>query len=647
VTAASGRRVFLLGIDGVPEPVFERFLAEGRLPRFKRLVQRAARGTLVPTLPALTCPCWLSIASGAQPESLGISNLLLPRAGAAPDAVMNGFDRSLVNGEYLWDAMDRQGLPAIVLKYPGSWPPRPGRFLQVDGAGGYADITCRFDAARSAAYVSGRPRISEPDAPSVLFPSGYQTHWRTHAGPKEGIIEVMLRDPKGWRNLSADFGPEWEFVVPIERIHKRARHVLHGLAGTVEGCPTLILSPTKDARGAARLTLERPWTDWMDGGEEPRAPFRLKLISLDVPNRGLWLYRTAAHLSTGFTQPLELAGELSRQVGPVSEWTGAYDLLNGLVDFETQLEIYRQHTDWMAKAIRWLGEAHPWSGFFTHWHVVEYAHHLIGASLSTDHPLHPHETAARDVEWLARVYAMADDLLGAVESVIDDETLLVVASDHGHDLVHTAFFINQFLRRNGWLTTVVRDGREEIDWSRSVAYGLFPGLVRLNLSSRWPGGVLSAREGARVAQEITQGLRALRDERTGHHPVKLVLDRDDLATFGQSGDLAPDLLFCLDRGYETATRLYGGASGEKDFEVTTPYREVTSGHGSFFPGSPSARTMVLFAGTRIKPADLLRPIVPAVDVAPTMAAFLGIEAPVPCDGRSALRPVAALAEATL
>jgi predicted AlkP superfamily phosphohydrolase/phosphomutase len=171
--------------------------------------------------------------------------------------------------------------------------------------------------------------------------------------------------------------------------------------------------------------------------------------------------------------------------------------------------------------------------------------------------------------------------------------------------------------------------------------------VRLNLSARWSGGILSAREGARVAQEITQGLRALRDVRTGQHPVKLVLDRDDLATFGQSGDLAPDLFFCLDRGYETATRLYSGASGERDFEVTTPYREVTSGHGSFFPGGASARTMVVFAGARIEPADLLRPIVSAVDVAPTMAAFLGIEAPVPCDGRSALRPVAspALAEA--
>jgi predicted AlkP superfamily phosphohydrolase/phosphomutase len=561
--------------------------------------------------------------------------------------VVNGFDRSLVKGEYLWDAMDRQGLPAIVLKYPGSWPPRPGKFLQVDGAGGYADITCRFDAARSAAYVSGRPRPSGPDAPSVLFPSGYETHWRTHAGPKEGIVEVTLRDPKGWRNVPADFVPAWELVVPIERIHTRARQVLHGLAGCIEGKATVILSPSKDASGTVRLTLERPWTDWIDGGEETRAPFRLKLIWLNVPNRRLWLYRTAAHLSMGFTQPPELAEELVRQVGPVSEWTGAYDLLNGLVDFETQLEIYRQHTDWMANAIRWLGQERAWSGFFTHWHVVEYAHHLIGASLSTDHPLHPHATAARDADWLGRVYAMADDLLGAVESVIDDETLLVVASDHGHDLVHTSFFVNQFLRRNGWLTTVVREGREEIDWSRSVAYGLFPGLVRLNLSARWSGGILSAREGARVAQEITQGLRALRDVRTGQHPVKLVLDRDDLATFGQSGDLAPDLFFCLDRGYETATRLYSGASGERDFEVTTPYREVTSGHGSFFPGGASARTMVVFAGARIEPADLLRPIVSAVDVAPTMAAFLGIEAPVPCDGRSALRPVAspALAEA--
>src|SRR6185503_13566400 len=180
------------------------------------------------------------------------------------------------------------------------------------------------------------------------------------------------------------------------------------------------------------------------------------------------------------------------------------------------------------------------------------------------------------------------------------------------------------------------NGHEDIEWSKTVAYGLFPGVIRLNLSSRWPGGTLSDDQASSVVQEITEALRAARDERTGLHPVKVVLDRDDLAMFGQRGELSPDLMFCLDRGYETATRLAAGAAGDVEFEITTPYREPTSGHGSFFPASPSARTLALLAGPAIGPRALQSWQLNAIDLAPTIAAFLGIDPPLPSDGRSAI-----------
>jgi hypothetical protein len=126
----------------------------------------------------------------------------------------------------------------------------------------------------------------------------------------------------------------------------------------------------------------------------------------------------------------------------------------------------------------------------------------------------------------------------------------------------------------------------------------------------------------------------------------MILDRDELESFGQWGARAPDLFFCMDRGYEPATRIEAPPRGDVELELTVPYREVTSGHGSFFPASRSARTFAVFSGPGFAPGSLDRRSLPLVDLAPTMAAYLGIPPPRGCDGRSVLSgaPVRAVPE---
>jgi hypothetical protein len=71
--------------------------------------------------------------------------------------------------------------------------------------------------------------------------------------------------------------------------------------------------------------------------------------------------------------------------------------------------------------------------------------------------------------------------------------------------------------------------------------------------------------------------------------VTAVLGPTELAAWGQDGPGAPDLFFTMDRGYEPATRLRPGQL--PFFELTEPGTELTSGHGSFHPASPSAATL--------------------------------------------------------
>jgi predicted AlkP superfamily phosphohydrolase/phosphomutase len=658
---APSSRLFLLGIDGLPPRAFRRFSAEGLLPNCQALIEASASFDVLPTLPALTAPGWMTIASGAHPRTIGVSTILQPQPGQPPDLIRNGFDRRLSRVEYLWEAFDAESLPAIVLHYPGSWPPREGGFVQVDGAGGYADITCAFEAVASGAYVAGAAARVEPehshDACGV--PRGYRDHWRIDAGGESGLYPVTTRAPLSWRNLPAGFAPAFECVLPVQVSGQRARTILHALGGRMAGRPRLIVSSSRDAAlGVADLGIGE-WSGWIEGdgyrcstpsptlppqgggrddasldleggGREEKAyALRLKLLALDPEQGSLHLYRSQGHRSRGFTRPPELAEELLAACGPMVEWAGTFDVMNGLADLDTELELYDAHTAWLERAIEHLTER-EWAGFFVHWHLIEYAHHVAGAALDADHPLHDRAQASQ-LDFLRQTYRLLDRLVGTVVRSLGGGDTLALASDHGHDLVHTLFHVNDFLRQRGFLDAD-RDDPLRVDWSRTRAYGLFPGAVYLNSRRWWSGGIVGEAQAPAVLAEVSAALRDLVDPRTGRAVVDGVFGPEELVALGQGGPQAPDLMFTMARGYEPATRLQ--PQGSPCFVLTEPGRELTSGHGSFHPLSASARTLALIRHPELAPGSKASSPVHLVDLAPTLAALVGVRPPRDADGRA-------------
>ncbi|BCJ65779.1 alkaline phosphatase family protein [Polymorphospora rubra] len=623
-------RLFMLGIDGLPPATLRRFVEEGILPNCAKLFADAACLEVTPTLPALTSPGWQTIASGAHPGTLGISNILLPTLGRAPDHIRNGFDRSLSRGEYLWEVLAAEGEPAIVMKYPGSWPPKveADHLIQVDGAGGYADITCSFEEVSSTCYSCGFEIPTSQAQGCCSVPHGYDDHWRVDSATASGWTPVVARDPLNWTGLPAGAAPGFETVLTLTPAGQRRRRLLHALAHTRDGQPRLLVSTTKD--GGDRITelAVGQWSDWIhDESGRGSYAYRLKLLELDVERRVLRLYRSEGHRTTGFTRPGPVADDLLREVGPVAEWTGTFDFMNGLIDLDTQLEIYDRHTRWVEDALRQLAGRRPWRGAFVHWHVVEYAHHIAGAALDPDHPRHDLDQE-RYLSFLRDTYRLLDRLVGTVAELVDVDDTLALVSDHGHDTVHSLFFINDFLRERGFLATGPDD---TIDWSRTRAYGLFPGLILANTTSRWSGGIVAEEEVEPLRQELTAALRSLVDPRTGRPVVSAVLGPTELRAYGQHGEAAPDLFFAMDKGYEPATRLRHDAPAL--FELTIPGAELTSGHGSFHPTSASAATLALIRNPELRGGSVGRYPVAMVDLAPTFAALMGVRPPQGCDGR--------------
>jgi predicted AlkP superfamily phosphohydrolase/phosphomutase len=70
--AESDRRAFVLGLDGIPWNLVEKWAGEGELPSFQRVLSEGAGGPLTSTTPPSTSLAWPSIATGAWPDGHGV-----------------------------------------------------------------------------------------------------------------------------------------------------------------------------------------------------------------------------------------------------------------------------------------------------------------------------------------------------------------------------------------------------------------------------------------------------------------------------------------------------------------------------------------------------------------------------------------------
>lgn len=107
-------RAFVLGIDGLPWRLIERWATAGELPNFARLLEDGAGGPLESTTPATTALAWPSIATGVWPDDHGVYGF--HRLQSDYTQQMN-ISEAVARPE-LWDLLS----PAVVGNVPMTYP---------------------------------------------------------------------------------------------------------------------------------------------------------------------------------------------------------------------------------------------------------------------------------------------------------------------------------------------------------------------------------------------------------------------------------------------------------------------------------------------------------------------------------------------
>lgn len=229
-------------------------------------------------------------------------------------------------------------------------------------------------------------------------------------------------------------------------------------------------------------------------------------------------------------------------------------------------------------------------------------------------PNNPYQHAIRDY------YRFVDEWIGRLLAYADDQTAVLVVSDHGVKRMDGAIAINQWLWQMGWL--VLKETPQEgvmsafsvsqVDWTRTRAWstGGYYGRIFLNVCGREPHGIIPLEEVESVLEELTAQLEMLTDSDGERLPIQAFRPRE---IYRAVNGYAPDLIVYFGN---LNWRAVGGFGYETHYTLDNDTGPDDANHaeeGMFIWANPSATHRGAIADRQL------------MDVAPTLLGFFGIQ----------------------
>jgi predicted AlkP superfamily phosphohydrolase/phosphomutase len=322
-----------------------------------------------------------------------------------------------------------------------------------------------------------------------------------------------------------------------------------------------------------------------------------------------------------YTYPAALKDEIKQVVGRYM-----VDVPNFRTNEKEQLLAdIEEMTEKRFRLAEHLLETRPWDLFFMVEMGTDRMHHAFWRFSDPEHrlfePGNEFEGAMLDY------YKAVDEKMGRLLGrFADEETAVLVVSDHGAKRIEGGICINEWLRREGYLVL-----KEEppgpvplkpdlVDWARTTAWGEGGYYCRLflNVEGREPQGLIPATHYERVREELKEKLEALGDDRG--LPIGTVAHRpEDL--YAERQGVVPDLLVYFGDLYWRSVGQVGTGAVHV-FENDTGPDDANHAHEGLY----------VLVGEGVEPGR--GPERDLVDIAPTLLELLGEPVPAEMEGRS-------------
>jgi predicted AlkP superfamily phosphohydrolase/phosphomutase len=564
------KKVIVLGIDGMDPQLLKRFIQEGRMPNFAKLMQQGSFRELTTSIPPQSPVAWSNLITGMNAGGHGIFDFIhrdsktmelyfsASRVEAPKHAIHlgkwvvplgGGSAEQLRKGKAFWQVLDEHGVPNSVFRIPSNFPPVPAKGETLSGMG-------------------------TPDLRGTYGTFSFYTDDPTAAaGAVEGgqIVPVQVENSQVTANL---IGPDNSFR--------------KGSPAATEQFKVALDPVESVARVAVQehefVLKEGEWSSWI--------PVEFKLIPLFASVKGMCrFYLKQAHprfqlyvsplnidpaapvlpISTpsSYSRMLvEEAGEFHTQ--GIAEDTKA--LSDGVLDDKEYLQQARAVLADHRKIFDVEFPKFKTGVFFFYFSSLDLNSHMMWRVMDPKHPAYDAAVAAQNGSPIADFYQQIDQVLGEVLPKLDEDTTLLVLSDHGFAPYYRSFNLNTWLLQNSYIKLKPNAGADSseplagVDWSQTRAYGLGLNGLYINLLGRERNGIVhSGTEADALIKELKEKLLAVSDPQSG----KRAITRVDVAKevyqgpYSQSG---PDLLVGYNRGYRAGWKTILGAFPPDIFE---------------------------------------------------------------------------------
>ena len=648
------KKVIFIGLDGAIFEMYEKFLDD--LPFSKKLIDQ---GLLMKTLPSAcvdTPTNWACLGTGAWMGTHGINSFGTHIPGTPLHVKLPSFrhKQELIQAEYIWEALERQGKKSIVINFPVAWPAKVKDSIVIGGDGLRSPV---WTLANEDGYFTEEAKPASGQGTCVTT-SVSETPVAGASSKKQALsltIPVKITPPTWEWGAS---GP-----VKIEREEKEEEEEVIPLYGTIvdqngDGYDCLIVSDTPDGSNElTRLKLDE-WSQWLSidiSGK--KGWYRLKLVELSKDGKRFRLFRTLIGAAEGWGKPSGIEHELTKEAAPYVEgfeisWSSPRK--QGWLETEHCLEPVGMAADDLTKQALYLCGKYEWDLLAVQLHAQDILDHSFLCRLSA--PNTTKEELDEAMHYFKQIYILTDKMIqNLVEALGDEDTAICIVSDHGCVPAHRFVFTSgPFIREGLMVYKETDDNRYIIDYSKSKVFLPHWNYVWVNLKGRDPDGIVEpGAEYEGVRDKIIELLYSMKDPATGKNPIALAIRKEDARHLGQFGPTVGDVLYYFKPGF--VDEEYGPKPAAYDFNDPKMLRKLAdlmlrgeystsmgnAHHHMYLPnaaeGLASNNGILLLSGAGVKPSGVMNIETPIVDVAPTLCELLGVEPPMQSDGKPLYR----------
>lgn len=669
MTTALTKKMIVLGVDGFEPSLAKKFMDQGKMPNLQQFVQRGACRedlVLLGAVPTVTPPMWTTLATGAYPNTHGITAFFNQHPEKL-ETVIYALDSRMCKAEPLWNVFAEAGYKTLVWHWPGSsWPPTTDNtnLHVVDGTQPTA-----INMGTSIVDWEKLGMASE-SVPELLFSAHDAPSGGVNGCVITGLEKTIASDEDGPLNgadsLKSILGGGRDHTTLVMNEAENEIATLGNI--TVDVCN----SPIKPAQGWADAPKDAKEFTLLTSGGFTRRP------CLILKNEQGIYDRVALYKSKKDTEPLAVMKEnafITNLIDEINDhevvktanrnmeilelapdgsfvryWmSSAYDITSdsvwhprslyqditanvGLVPPVSTLsgknpehvekvlvKSLDNYCQWQSDCLTYLMANERYDMIFSHLHNVDNVGHLFW------HYAKHFDAWGNDEHFYQRmieyIYIQTDRYLGSFLPYLEKDWTVIITSDHGlicednHPPVLTEGTVSvPVMKELGY--TVLRtneQGKEirEIDWSKTKALALRGGNIYLNLIGRTDHGIVDPADQYDLEAQIISDLYNYRDPHTGKRVVSIALRNRDAVLIGMGGPEYGDIVFFMEEGYNLI------------------HMDSLPTQRGYFDTSVSP--IFVACGKGIKPGYVDRHI-RQVDVAPTMAALAGVRVPAQNEG---------------